>query len=68
MANEEAVRLLAKLDRVYKATAEKLAKFKAESPQAAGEFSELAWELAQEYARLDAGFIESEFLNVADPD
>lgn len=57
-----------KLDKVYAATAEKLAEFWRDSPQAAGEFADLAFDLADEYEKIDPGFDRNEFLAIAQPD
>jgi hypothetical protein len=57
-----------KLDKVYAETAKKLGEFWKDSPMAAGEFADLAYDLADEYEKIDPGFDRHEFLRVANPD
>lgn len=60
--------LQTKVEKVYEATALKLQEFWKESPQAAGEFADLAFELADEFEKIDPTFERNEFLAIAQPD
>jgi hypothetical protein len=57
-----------KTEKLYEATAKKLGEFWRDSPQAAGEFADLAFDLADEFEAIDPGFDRNEFLAVAQPD
>ena len=57
-----------KLEKVYEATAKRLNEYWNESPMAAGEFADLAHDLADDFEKADPGFDRLEFLAIALPD